>query len=336
MAPTTTMKRIAGELGVSITTVSKVLNNRDDIGHATRARVLAKVAELGYQPNAVARSLTLRRTHTLGIVIPDLMHSFFVEIVAGLETLASARGYGLLLCSSNEDPAKERSEIEMLRQRQVDGIVLASVNASGNTDLLQKLGALGLVMIDRDDHPAVKCDRVLTDDLKVGTLATSHLIRQGRKAIAHIAGPLITHAKRRADGYRAAFRAHGLRVRPEWIVRGGFMERDGYAAMKKLLALKPRLDAVFAANDPAAIGAMKAIWEAGLQVPDDIAVVGAGDIALGDLLRVPLTTVSWSREELGRTAAELIFNRIGDEPSSDQFRSVVIPPQLLVRRSSGG
>jgi LacI family transcriptional regulator len=338
MAPTTTMKRIAGELGVSITTVSKVLNNREDIGHATRARVLAKVAELGYQPNAVARSLTLRRTHTLGIVIPDLMHSFFVEIVAGLETLASARGYGLLLCSSNEDPAKERSELEMLRQRQVDGIVLGSVNASGNTDLLQKLGALGigLVMIDRDDHPAVKCDRVLTDDQKVGTLATSHLIRQGRRAIAHIAGPLITHAKRRADGYRAAFRAHGMRIRPEWIVRGGFMERDGYAAMKKLLALKPRIDAVFAANDPAAIGAMKAIWEAGLHVPDDIAVVGAGDIALGDLLRVPLTTVSWSREEQGRTAAELILNRIGDEPSSDHFRSVVIPPQLIVRRSSGG
>jgi LacI family transcriptional regulator len=338
MAPTTTMKRIAGELGVSITTVSKVLNNRDDIGHATRARVLAKVAELGYQPNAVARSLTLRRTHTLGIVIPDLMHSFFVEIVAGLETLASARGYGLLLCSSNEDPAKERSELEMLRQRQVDGIVLASVNASGNTDLLQKLGALGvgLVMIDRDDHPAVKCDRVLTDDQKVGMLATSHLIRQGRRAVAHIAGPLITHAKRRADGYRAAFRTHGVRLRPEWIVRGGFMERDGYAAMKKLLGLKPRIDAVFAANDPAAIGAMKAIWDAGLQVPDDIAVVGAGDIALGDLLRVPLTTVSWSREEQGRTAAELIFNRMGDEPSSDQFRSVVIPPQLIVRRSSGG
>jgi LacI family transcriptional regulator len=265
------------------------------------------------------------------------MHSFFVEIVAGLETLASARGYGLLLCSSNEDPAKERSELEMLRQRQVDGIVLASVNASGNTDLLQKLRALGigLVMIDRDDHPAVRCDRVLTDDQKVGMLATSHLIDQGRRAIAHISGPLITHAKRRADGYRAAFRAHGLRLRPEWVIRGGFMDRDGYVAMTKLLALRPRIDAVFAANDPAAIGAMKAIWEAGLQIPDDIAVVGAGDIALGDLLRVPLTTVSWSREEQGRTAAELILGRIGEEPA-DQFRSVVIPPQLIIRRSSGG
>src|ERR1041385_2350795 len=153
MPPATTMKRIAGELGVSITTVSKALNNHDDIGHATRARVLAKVAELGYQPNAVARSLTTRRTHTIGIVIPDLMHSFFVEIVAGLEQRASAKGYGLVLCSSNEDPQKERAELEMLGRRQVDGIVLASTNPNGNTDVLERLTSLGvgLVMIDRDD-----------------------------------------------------------------------------------------------------------------------------------------------------------------------------------------
>jgi len=331
------MKRIAAELGVSITTVSKVLNNREDIGHATRARVLAKVAELGYQPNAVARSLTLRRTHTLGVVIPDLMYSFFVEVVAGLETIASARGYGLLLCSSNENAAKERAEIDLLRQRQVDGIVLASVNASGNTDLLKRLGSLGigLVMIDRDDHPAVKCDRVLTDDMKAGCLATAHLIEQGRKAVAHILGPPITHAKRRADGYRAALKDHGVRARPERIVRGGFMEADGYGAMKKLLALKPRVDAVFVANDPAAIGAMKAIWESGLRVPEDIAIVGAGDIALGDLLRVPLTTVSWSRDEQGKQAARLLLDRIGPEPSGN-FRTVVIPPHLIIRRSSGG
>ena len=331
------MKRIAGELGVSITTVSKVLNNRDDIGHATRARVLAKVAELGYQPNAVARSLTLRRTHTLGIVIPDLMHSFFVEIVAGLESIARGRGFGLLLCSSNEDPQRERDEIEMLRQRQVDGIVLASTNAAGNTDSLKRLAAvgIGLVMIDRDDHPDVRCDRVVTDDEMVGRLATTHLIEQERRAIAHIAGPSIVHARRRADGYRAALKEHGVRVRAEWIARGGFMEADGYRAMKKLLSLRPRPDAVFAANDPAAIGAMKAIWAAGLRVPEDVAVVGAGDIALGDLLRVPLTTVSWSREELGKRAAGLILDRIGPEPA-DKFRRVVIPPQLVVRRSSGG
>src|SRR5689334_12340496 len=339
MPPTTTMKRIAGELGVSITTVSKVLNNRDDIGHATRARVLAKVAELGYQPNAVARSLTLRRTHTLGVVIPDLMHSFFVEIVAGLEAAASARGYGLLLCSSNEDPAKERQELDMLRQRQVDGIVLGSANASGNTDLLRQLTSLGIgiVMIDRDDHPDVRCDRVLTNDEEVGRLAAAHLIDQGRRAIAHIAGPSIVHAKRRADGYRAALKRRDIRIRPEWIVRGGFKEADGYKAMRKLLAMRPRVDAVFAANDPAAIGAMKAIWDAGLSVPDDVAIVGAGDITFGDLLRVPLTTVSWSREDQGRAAAELLLDRIdGDATQPRRPQRVIIPPRLVARRSSGG
>src|SRR5919109_4073 len=157
----TTMKRIAGELGVSITTVSKVLNNHGDISEATRGRVLAKIEELGYQRNAVARSLTLRRSHTIGIVISDLMHSFFVEIMAGIEPVASARGYGLLLCSSGENPQKERSELEMLRARQVDGIVLASAHASGNTDVLKQITALGcaLVMIDRDDHARVRCHR---------------------------------------------------------------------------------------------------------------------------------------------------------------------------------
>jgi LacI family transcriptional regulator len=339
MPPTTTMKRIAGELGVSITTVSKVLNNREDIGHATRARVLAKVAELGYQPNAVARSLTLRRTHTLGVVIPDLMHSFFVEIVAGLEAAASGRGYGLLLCSSNEDPAKERQELDMLRQRQVDGIVLGSANASGNTDLLQQIASLGigLVMIDRDDHPDVECDRVVTDDHEVGRLATAHLISLGRRTIAHITGTPVVHARRRADGYRAAMKAAGLKVRPELVVRGGFKEADGYRSMQTLLALRPRVDAVFAANDPAAIGAMKAIWDAGLKVPDDVAVIGAGDIAMGDMLRIPLSTVSWSREEQGRAAAQLLLDRL--DSNARQRRPAqrrVIPPRLVVRRSSGG
>src|SRR5258705_4704122 len=221
----TTMKRIAGELGVSITTVSKVLNNRADISEATRTRVLAKVEELGYQRNAVARSLSLRRTHTLGIVIPDLMHSFFVEIIAGIEPVASVRGFGLLLCSSSEDPGKERAELEMLRGRQVDGIVLASAHASGNTDMLQQLTMRGttLVMIDRDDHPSVKCHRVLTDDEQVGQLATSHLLDLGRRAIAHIGGPPIAHPKWGGRGRGQALPAPGIHGCDHWIPHGGFV-----------------------------------------------------------------------------------------------------------------
>jgi LacI family transcriptional regulator len=332
----TTMKRIASELGVSITTVSKVLNNRADISEATRSRVLAKVEELGYKRNAVARSLSLRRSHTLGIVIPDLMHSFFVEIIAGIEPVASTRGYGLLLCSSSENPEKEQSELEMLRSRQVDGIVLASAHGSGITGLLQQLTKQGttLVMIDRDDHPSVKCHRVLTDDERVGHLATDHLLDLGRRAIAHIGGPAIVHAKRREKGWRDALRARSVKPSDEWIVRGGFMESEGYQAMKDLLQVRPKIDAVFAANDPSAIGAMKAIWEAGLRVPDDIAVVGVGDIALGDLLRVPMTTVGWSRTDQGRHAAELMLNSL-DEDNDAEPQRIIIPPRLIVRESSG-
>ena len=331
------MKRVAADLGVSVTTVSKVLNNHADIGESTRARVLAKVRELGYRPNAVARSLTLRRTHTLGIILPDLMHSFFVEVVAAIEQVISARGYGLLLCNSEENVQRERSQIEVLRQRQVDGLVLASAHPTGNADLLRKVTALrtGLVMIDRDDHPRIRCHRVLTDDEQVGWLATSHLIGLGRRSIAHLAGPSLLHARRRERGYRQAMRDHGLTVSPEWVLMTGFMEKQGFEGMKQLLAASPTLDAVFAVNDPAAIGAMKAIWASGRRVPDDIAVIGAGDIAHGDLLRVPLTTVSWSREEMGRQSAQLILDQIELHPSGP-FQRVVLPPRLIVRGSCGG
>ena len=189
-------------------------------------------------------------------------------------------------------------------------------------------------MIDRDDHPSVACHRVLTDDERVGQLATSHLLDLGRRAIAHIARP--DHRARQAPRERLARRAawrEGIKPSDDWIVRAGFMESDGYRSMKRLLTVRPRIDAVFAANDPSAIGAMKAIWEAGLRVPDDIAVVGVGDIALGDMLRVPLTTVGWSRQDQGRHAAELLLN--GLERDVDEPQRVIIPPRLIVRESSG-
>ena len=186
------MKRIAGELGVSITTVSKVLNNHADISEATRARVLAKVEELGYQRNAVARSLSLRRTHTLGIVIPDLMHSFFVEIIAGIEPVASARGYGLLLCSSSENSAqgalgaRDAARPAGRRHRPRVGARLGQHRDAAAAD---QAAAPTLVMIDRDDHPSVKCHRVLTDDERVGSWRRRICSIVGRRAIAHIGGP---------------------------------------------------------------------------------------------------------------------------------------------------
>ncbi len=331
----TTMRRIAQELGVSTTTVSKVLNEHADIGPATRARVLAHVEQRGYRPNAVARSLSMRRTHTLGVVIPDLMHSFFVEVISAIESISSDRGYGLLLCSSGEDAQKERRELEMLRARQVDGIVVASTDAA-NTDVLRHLVSRGtaVVMIDRDDHPKLGCHRVLTDDRLVGRLATEHLIAMGRKTIAHLAGPPFVHARRRAAGYRKALVTHGRRVRPQLVIGAGFLEGGGYDAMKRLLGVRPTVDAVVAANDPTAIGAMKAIWDAGLRVPDDIAIVGAGDIWHGDLLRVPLTTIAWSKDEMGRRAAELMIDQLRIDRRG-RFQKIIVPPRLVVRKSCG-
>ena len=331
-----TMKRVAAELGVSVTTISKVLNKQPDISEAMRARVLEKVQQLGYRRNAIARSLTLRRTHTLGVIVPDLMHSFFVEVVAALEQAIAGRGYGLLLCHLAEDPGRERPQLEMLLERQVDGIALASVNSRQNEDILRRMAALrkGLVLIDRDDYVGVPCHRVLTDDLLVGRLATEHLVSLGHRAIAHVGGPRLAHTRRRERGYRDVMREHRLPVRDSWLVHGGLREQDGYLGMRRLLKAAPGVTAVFAANDPTAIGAMKAVWEAGRRVPEDIAIVGAGDIAHGDLIRVPLTTVSWSREELGVKAAELILDQI-ERDGAGPFQRVIVPPRLVVRRSCG-
>jgi len=331
------MKRIARELGVSTTTISKVLNNHQDISSATRARVLARVEELGYRPNALARSLTLRRAETIGIVIPDLMHSYFVEVINGIEQVASARGYGLLLCNSGENPTKERSELQLLYGRQVDGILLAAAPEAQNGDVLRRLRAHGvaIVMIDRDDYEDMPCHRVLTDDERAGVLATEHLLASGRRAIAHLAGPRSTHARRRQKGWRRALRTAGIAPQAEWLVQSGFLEREGYEAMQRLLEAGVGVDAVFAANDPAAIGAMKAIWGAGLKVPDDIAVVGVGDIAHGDLLKVPLTTISWSRAELGSRAAELLIDSLERKGTQLPPQRVIIPPRLIVRESCG-
>ncbi len=330
------MKDVAARLGVSVTTISKVLNNHADIGEATRQRVLAKVEELGYRRNAAACSLTLRRTHTLGVVVSDLMHSFFVEVVSAIEQTLIRQGYGILLCNLGEDPSKERWQLEMLLDRQVDGVILASTNAQKNGDLLRHLQrqGKGLVLVDRDDYQGLRCHRVVTDDELVGRLATSHLAGLGHRHIAHLSGPRLVHARRRHRGYLSAMRHAGLAVDESWVVEAGFFEKDGYDATVRLLAQAPEVTALFAVNDPAAIGAMRAAWELGRRTPDDLAIVGAGDIAYGDMLRVPLTTVTWSRQDLGGEAARLMLDQIEAHPDGP-FTRVVIPPSLRIRASCG-
>lgn len=330
-----TIKDVAESLGVSMMTVSKVLNRHPDISQGTRERVLAKVAELGYRPNVVARSLATRRTHTLGVVVPDLMHSFFAEVAVGVESVAVERGYYLLICNTGEDPEKEIADLRVLQQRQVDGIILASVLPPGKAAALRQFVAEGVNLVLVDREPAgLAVHRVLTDDEQVGRLATEHLINLGHRRIGHLTGPKLSTAAGRERGYRRAMRRHRLEVKTDWVVARGFMQEKGYTAMQQLLRVRPRVTAVFAVNDPTAIGAIKAIEAAGLRIPDDLSVVGAGNIQYSDMLRVPLTTVGWPTSELGRRAATLLIAQIEAESPSAPGRAV-LEPHLIVRHSSG-
>ena len=224
----------------------------------------------------------------------------------------------------------------MLLERQVDGVILASTNAQKNGDLLRQLQSQGkgLVLIDRDDHQGLRCHRVVTDDELVG--AVGDLAPHQPRPPSHRApvGPRLVHARRRHRGYLAAMRQAGLPVVDSWVVDTGFVEKDGYDATVRLLSRAPEVTALFAVNDPTAIGAMKAAWDLGRRTPEELAIVGAGDIAHGDMLRVPLTTVSWSREDLGRHAARLILDQIELHPDGP-FTRVVVPPTLRVRASCG-
>jgi LacI family transcriptional regulator len=328
-----TLADIARELGVSKMTVSRAINNHPLINAETRARVLEVARRLNYQPNQHARALATNRSHLIGVVVPDLMHSYFAEIYRGVEAVARPLGYRNLICNTDEDAAKELDETEALLPR-TDGLIVASSLPPGKVGFYRRIIKEGakVVLIDRR-LKGLSCPVVMTDDVQVGMLATEHLIDLGHRRIGHLRGTAASTAEGRFEGYRRALEKHGLPL-DDALVRGcGFSERDGYEATRLWLAEGDVPEAIFAVNDPAAIGAMQAFEEAGLRVGRDVALVGGGNIHYGDMLRVPLTTVSWSRSEMGRQAARLLLQLIeGESPGKQQ---IVLPPELIVRSSSG-
>ena len=247
---------------------------------------------------------------------------FFVEEVVAVDDVVVRRGGGgLLFCCSAAAAKEGGDEVVMRWWREVDGVVMVGASGWGHPTAAGDFGAWRGGGVDREcrAHPRVRRHRVESGDDGVARGEAEQLVA-GRRGTIALVGGAVRRAGRGAQGYREALRAHGIEPKAGWIISGGFMENDGYQAMKRLLESRARIDAVFAANDPAAIGAMKAVWDAGLSVPDDIAIVGAGNVVHSDLLRVPLTTVSWSKEEMGRRAAELILDQIGPHPKGS------IPP----------
>jgi len=330
----TTLEDIARALKVSKMTVSRAINNHPEISRETRERILAVAQKMNYRPNQFARALTTNRSYLIGIVVPDLMHSYFAEICRGVEMHARPSGYQNLICSTDEDPRKEMAEIEALLSR-TDGLIVASALSEKETKFYRQLIRDGgrIVLIDRLLE-GLKVSAVVTDDVQVGALATQHLIKLGHQRIGHLRGTTASTSRQRFEGYIEAMSEAGLRA-PSNVIRDcGFTENDGYVAMKSWIVDGGLPSAIFAANDPAAIGAMTALHEAGINVPEDVAIVGAGRIHYGDMLRVPLTTVSWSTLEMGQTAASLLLESITGK-SKSAARQVVVRPELVIRESCG-
>lgn len=330
------MKDIARDLGVSVVTVSKVLRNHSDISAATRARVLKRMKELNYQPNLAARALVTGRTHSIGFVAPDLVHPFFAEVAKGLAHAVRSRGYGLLIASSEEDPELEQQALQQMVARRVDVLIVASVH--GRPDSFRKLEEqkTPFILIDRQ-IPGLAANFVGVDDEAVGRLATEHLIEQGCRRIAHIRGPEISTATRRLDGYRQALTRHRMNSRNGYVVMSRSADAHaaaaGYEAMRELLGLKPPPDGVFCFNDSIATGALRALVEAGLAVPADVAVVGCGNNNYADLLIVPLSSVDQASDQIGERAAKMALSVI-ESKASTRPRTVVLQPSLVARASS--
>ncbi len=332
---TMTLKDLGRMAGVHPSTVARVLNDdpRQRVSEAVRVRILALAHEHGYQPNHLARSLRMKRSFVIGTVIPDIANPFFAILFRGIEDALAASGYSVIMANTDDEPAREQRSIEMLRGRQVDGLILATGRREDPTIAALMASRFPFVLVNRHTDP-IPGNAVVPDDYAGATSAVEHLISLGHRRIAHISGSdEMSTGHTRCRGYADTIRRHRLPEDPELIVHGSFREAGGYQAMQRLLDLPQPPTAVFAVNDLAAVGAMRAIEEAGLQVPRDMSVVGFNDLSAAIGITRPLTTVRLPLHDMGRVAAERLLAQITSEVESPE--PVMIPVELVVRQSTG-
>jgi len=331
-----TMKDIARELGVSVVTVSKVLRNHEDIGDETRQRVLKRVKELNYQPNPAARALVTGKSYTAGLIVPDLMHPFFAEVAMGLSNTLRKKSYSLVVSSSQEDPELERQEIKRLLSRRLDGLVIASTQWTVESFRRIEEQKAPYVLLDRCFF-GMPANFVGVDDVKVGRIATEHLIAVGCKRIAHIRGPATSTAIGRLEGYNQALASRDFVSLQGYVVTGRSADADawssGHEAMNKLLALNPVPDGVFCYNDPIAIGAIDAILAAGLGVPHDVAVIGCGNLHFDKSLRVALSSIDQQSAAIGERTGKLLLSII-EAKTPPQPKCIMLEPAVVAREST--
>ncbi len=328
-----TIKEVANLAGVSVATVSHVINETRYVSDSVRKQVQQAMDELGYRPNTLARSLRRGQTHTLGLILPDSANPFFAEVGRSIEIAAFAAGYNVILCNTENDFEKETLYTNVLINKRVDGMIFVATGA--RSDSLQKLMDLGLpaVVMDRD-FPEMEMDVVLSDNHQGGYLATQHLIALGHRRIGCIAGPSkITPSALRVAGYTQAIQESGLTINPNFIMHGDFHPESGYKVAREMLTGPNPPTAIFACNDLMAIGVLRAVAETGQRVPEDIAVIGYDDIELASYATPPLTTIKQPTLEMGSATLKFLLSRIKEKRSTPQ--RMLLPVSLVVRGSCG-
>ena len=330
------MKDIAKDLGVSIVTVSKVLRNHPDVGEEMRERVLARVKELDYRPNLAARSLVTGRTYLVGLIVPSLLHSFFAEIAKSLSDIFRENGYYLIISSSEEDPELEAQEVDQLLARRLDTLIIASCRSTVEVFFRIEKHKTPYVLIDRS-FPGLAANFVGVDDVAVGMLATQHLIDIGCKRIAHIRGPETSPGLQRFEGYNRVLARNGRNVIDEYVITERKADvgtkQHGEDAMNQLLSRTPKPDGVFCFNDPLAMGAIDEAVNQGLRIPDDIAIIGCGNLQYDESFRIPLSSVNQHSRRIGEETARLVLNILKSKVAPKP-EAVVLQPELVARAST--
>jgi len=308
-----TMKQVAERAGVSTSTVSHVINGTRAVSEDVRTRVLGMIDEMGYIPNAMARSLKNDKTHTIGVSVPDNTHAAMAELLRGIEDAAFAVGYNIMLCNGYEDPQRQAVHLRSLIEKRIDGLVL--VPGAGGAELAPLLASQRVPIVLADHALAqVDSDFIGMDHEYTGYLATRHLIELEHRRIACIAGPAFEPAGlARVAGCRRALREAGLELAPDCLLHGAADCQGGYDAARTLLALAPAPTALFACNDLMALGALCAAHEAGVAVPGVLSVVGGDDLGVAAFALPRLTTVAQPSYEMGRQLTGLLLQRIRGE-----------------------
>lgn len=329
---TVTIKDIAEAADVSVTTVSRVLNDKPDVSPNTRKKVLKKINELGYKPNSIARGLALQKTNTLGLIIPDISNPFFPDIARGVEDMANKNGYSIIFCNTDNEQKKEKEAIELMKEKQVDGILL-SLSTINKKELKELRNVeYPVVQIDRK-VPQIDYPSITIDNYKSAYTATEHLIKSGHQKIAHITGDLgtITGSKR-LKGFKKAMNEANLNIKDSYIKKGNYSKKSGYQNMLDLLKSNNPPSAVFIANDLMSVGAYQAVFELDLSIPEDISIIGHDNIDVTKLLNPTLSTMAQPKYELGHKAVQILIEEI--ESNNLNNEKIVLTTEFKNRNST--